>query len=61
MYEPAKRQFGGMGSFGSGAAMRVAPVVILFKDNLDSMIEVRQHIHSSTTLAMVYILVYTKK
>ncbi|OQR66792.1 poly(ADP-ribose) glycohydrolase ARH3-like, partial [Tropilaelaps mercedesae] len=39
LYGPARQQFGGMGSFGSGAAMRVAPVAILFKDDLDAMIE----------------------
>ncbi|XP_003746974.1 ADP-ribose glycohydrolase ARH3 [Galendromus occidentalis] len=39
IYGPANEQFGGMGSFGSGAAMRAAPVAILYKDDLDRMIE----------------------
>ncbi|XP_022662422.1 poly(ADP-ribose) glycohydrolase ARH3-like isoform X3 [Varroa destructor] len=39
LYGPARQQFGGMGSFGSGAAMRTAPVAIFLKDDLDAMIE----------------------
>lgn len=39
IYEPAKEQFGGRGSYGSGAAIRTAPVTILYKDDVDKMIE----------------------
>ncbi|GAB4462648.1 MAG: ADP-ribosylglycohydrolase family protein [Armatimonadaceae bacterium] len=31
-YEPAERLFGGQGSYGNGAAMRVAPVGVFFHD-----------------------------
>ena len=38
-HERAKSQFGGQGSFGNGAAMRVAPVGAFFADNIDRAVE----------------------
>jgi len=35
----AQRQFGGQGSFGNGAAMRVAPIGAYFADDLDRVVE----------------------
>ncbi|MEM2273398.1 MAG: ADP-ribosylglycohydrolase family protein [Candidatus Bathyarchaeia archaeon] len=37
--EAAKRLFGGAGSFGNGAAMRVAPVGLYF-DDLETLVEI---------------------
>jgi len=38
--EAAKRLYGGMGSFGNGAAMRVAPVGLLYYDDEDKLREI---------------------
>jgi ADP-ribosylglycohydrolase len=37
--ERASSQFGGQGSFGNGAAMRVAPVGAFFADNINAVVE----------------------
>lgn len=39
-YKPAQEQFGGRGSYGNGASMRVAPVALFYMDDLEKMIEV---------------------
>ncbi|XP_071476873.1 ADP-ribosylhydrolase ARH3-like [Diadema antillarum] len=39
VYQPARTQFGGSGSYGNGGAMRVAPVGLCPADNFDQMIE----------------------
>lgn len=39
-YKPAKEQFGGRGSYGNGASMRVAPVALFYKDDMRKMVEV---------------------
>lgn len=33
IYGPARQQFGGSGSYGNGAAMRIAPIALYFHDN----------------------------
>lgn len=38
IYRPAEEQFAGMGSFGNGGAMRVAPLALYFHDNHRAMI-----------------------
>ena len=38
--EPAKRQFKGQGSYGNGAAMRIAPVGYLYQNNPEKLKEV---------------------
>ncbi|XP_064466131.1 ADP-ribosylhydrolase ARH3-like [Ornithodoros turicata] len=40
VYGPAKDQFDGSGSFGNGAAMRVAPVALYYRNNEDMAVEV---------------------
>ncbi|XP_064466133.1 ADP-ribosylhydrolase ARH3-like isoform X2 [Ornithodoros turicata] len=39
-YKPAKEQFGGRGSYGNGASMRVAPVALLYKSDIAKLIQV---------------------
>ena len=39
-YRPAREQFDKQGSFGNGAAMRVAPVALYFCHNLENCLEV---------------------
>ncbi|CAN7992679.1 unnamed protein product [Ixodes hexagonus] len=39
-YKPATEQFGGRGSYGNGASMRVAPVALFFHNDLEKMVEV---------------------
>ncbi|XP_072042743.1 ADP-ribosylhydrolase ARH3-like [Amphiura filiformis] len=39
-YEPAKKQFGGSGSYGNGGAMRVAPVGLCMEERFIQMIEI---------------------
>ncbi|XP_026470663.1 poly(ADP-ribose) glycohydrolase ARH3-like [Ctenocephalides felis] len=36
---PAKNQFSGFGSYGNGAAMRVAPISLFFSKNFDQLVE----------------------
>lgn len=43
IYKPAQEQFGGMGSFGNGGAMRVAPLALYFHNNYKGMIEAVTH------------------
>lgn len=38
-YGPAQRQFGGMGSYGNGAAMRVAPIALYAHENTPSLLQ----------------------
>jgi poly(ADP-ribose) glycohydrolase ARH3 len=38
-YGPARRQFQGMGSFGNGAAMRVAPVTLFHHNDVNKLVE----------------------
>ncbi|MEM0232929.1 MAG: ADP-ribosylglycohydrolase family protein [Candidatus Nezhaarchaeales archaeon] len=38
--EAAKRLYGGAGSLGNGAAMRVAPIALLYHDNIEKLREV---------------------
>nr|XP_037282988.1 ADP-ribose glycohydrolase ARH3-like isoform X1 [Rhipicephalus microplus] len=42
-YRPGQEQFGGRGSYGNGAAMRVAPVALFFMDDLEKMVEVARN------------------
>lgn len=42
-YKPAQEQFGGRGSYGNGASMRVAPVALFYMDDLEKMIEVARN------------------
>lgn len=37
--KPAKKQFNGQGSFGNGAAMRVAPVALFCYNNYEKLLE----------------------
>ncbi|KAF5289466.1 hypothetical protein FQR65_LT11839 [Abscondita terminalis] len=39
VFKPAKEQFGGIGSFGNGGAMRVSPLALYFHNNYDGMID----------------------
>lgn len=38
IYKPANEQFGGSGSYGNGAAMRVAPIALFFHNNYKTML-----------------------
>ncbi|XP_077502110.1 ADP-ribosylhydrolase ARH3-like isoform X3 [Amblyomma americanum] len=42
-YKPAQEQFGGRGSYGNGAAMRVAPVALFYMDDVEKMVEVARN------------------
>lgn len=42
-YKPGQDQFGGHGSYGNGAAMRVAPVALFYKNDLEKMVEVARN------------------
>jgi ADP-ribosylglycohydrolase len=46
--EATARQFGGIGSWGNGAAMRAAPLGAWFADNLDLVVEQASHSASVT-------------
>lgn len=39
IYKPAKEQFGGSGSYGNGAAMRISPIGLYFYNNMDGLIK----------------------
>ena len=39
IYRPAKDQFDGMGSFGNGGAMRIAPASLFFHNNYEGLID----------------------
>ena len=40
IFAPARKQFDGRGSFGNGAAMRVAPVALCMQERFIQMVEV---------------------
>ncbi|GAB6024505.1 ADP-ribose glycohydrolase ARH3 [Chamberlinius hualienensis] len=40
VYQPAREQFDGSGSYGNGGAMRIAPVALLYNQNYNRMFEV---------------------
>lgn len=40
VYKPATEQFGGRGSYGNGASMRVAPVTLFYQNDMEKMVEV---------------------
>ncbi|CAN8023888.1 unnamed protein product, partial [Ixodes persulcatus] len=42
-YKPASEQFGGRGSYGNGASMRVAPVALFYQNDLEKMVEVARN------------------
>jgi len=44
----AKRLYGGMGSYGNGAAMRIAPVGLLYYDEPDKLKEIARQVSSIT-------------
>lgn len=46
--EPARELYGGQGSFGNGAAMRVAPVAVFARPDLSRVAEVAAHTASIT-------------
>lgn len=39
IYKPAKEQFGGSGSYGNGAAMRIAPIALYFYNDEKAMLQ----------------------
>ena len=40
IYEPAKEQFKGQGSYGNGSAMRISPIGLLGYKNSDALVKV---------------------
>lgn len=48
VFQPAKGQFDGSGSYGNGGAMRVAPVGLCGKKKVDEVIEVGSSFLSSS-------------
>ena len=40
VFEPARKQFGGRGSYGNGGAMRVAPVGLCMEERFIQMMKV---------------------
>uniref|UniRef100_A0A1B6KIV5 ADP-ribosylhydrolase ARH3 n=1 Tax=Graphocephala atropunctata TaxID=36148 RepID=A0A1B6KIV5_9HEMI len=44
VWRPAKQQFEGLGSYGNGGAMRVAPVALFYRDNYDKMLEAARQV-----------------
>lgn len=42
IFFPAQQQFGGAGSYGNGAASRIAPVSLYFHKDVERMLEVTQ-------------------
>lgn len=47
IYKPAREQFGGSGSYGNGAAMRIAPVALYFYNDEEAML------HAATKCAEI--------
>lgn len=47
IYKPAKEQFGGSGSYGNGAAMRIAPIALYFYNDEKAML------HAATKCAEI--------
>lgn len=54
VYQPARAQFGGRGSFGNGGAMRAAPFALAFSDPVDIK-RVRQCLLSKFPFLLIYV------